>query len=950
MRRFSTTLAIAISTLLFVSICSAQQTAATSVPNLIRYSGTLKDVQGAAPSSSTAVGVTFSIYKQQDGGASVWMETQNVTPDANGQYNVILGSTTATGLPDDLFSQQEQRWLGVQVQGEAEQARVLLVSVPYAFKAHEADTLGGLPASAFVKAPPSDASGSTSTDAGTAVNALGVGTASNGKDAAGSAKAPCPAGNNYILFWQPPGFDICPSVIWQSTTAPTNGYIGIKQTNPSTQLDVLGAINASPDSVLNSDTGNYQILEKAILSIGWPSQLAVVAKQNTYVGVLAGAQGFLQGPGTGDTGTSNTFVGYNAAFHNQTGSQNTAVGVGAGYRNTTGSSNTYVGLDAGWTNGGNINNNTFVGWESGFNNAGSNNVYYGYSSGLSNAAGSNNVYLNHLGANENNTIRLGMNGAGPFQQKYAFFEPILSNNSTFVNTSIPVVTIATTGQLGYQLISSGGGGNVNGNCPLGGGYITLWSSATTVTCSAMFQLGNNIGIGNTNPSKALDVTGEINTRTWYDIGLPETPVLSIGPTVTFADGNLFVGAQAGNNTNILGGADTFVGYQAGFHATGTDNTFSGYQAGFNATGRVNTFSGSGAGYGATTGFNNTGIANTMSGYQAGYFNTTGSYNTFSGYLAGYLSTTGQGNTFFGFDAGIDTSTTSENTCVGDLACHQNIGSSNVCVGSESCYANQSGSYNTQIGTAAGQNFHGNYDIYAGYQAGFYNNLGDGNIDIGSQGCANNGCGGPESNIIRIGNYLDNSYTKQTQVFIETILANHNPSNSAEVVINTTTGQLGYMGSSLRFKEQIADMGDSSSKLFQLRPVTFFYKPEYSRETRTRQYGLIAEEVAKVYPDLVAYDKDGQPLTVKYQLLAPMLLSELQKQHTIVMAQQDELQTQLQQIKAQRHEIDGLKLQLQQQNASLQERLTRLESYVATQMKTASDNPPRTIPGANGGLQ
>src|SRR5664279_5584374 len=105
-------------------------------------------------------------------GTSVWMETQNVTPDANGQYNVILGSTTATGLPDDLFLQQEQRWLGVQVQGEAEQARVLLVSVPYAFKAHEAETLGGLPASAFVKAPPSAGGAIGTYGDGTAVNAL----------------------------------------------------------------------------------------------------------------------------------------------------------------------------------------------------------------------------------------------------------------------------------------------------------------------------------------------------------------------------------------------------------------------------------------------------------------------------------------------------------------------------------------------------------------------------------------------------------------------------------------------------------------------------------------------------------------------------------------------------------------------------------------------------------
>src|SRR6516164_759956 len=108
MRRFSTSLAIAASIMLVACICSAQQTSTTSVPNLIRYGGVLKDAQGAARSSSTAVGVTFSIYKQQDGGAAIWMETQNVTFDANGQYSVLLGSTTATGLPSDLFSQEEQ--------------------------------------------------------------------------------------------------------------------------------------------------------------------------------------------------------------------------------------------------------------------------------------------------------------------------------------------------------------------------------------------------------------------------------------------------------------------------------------------------------------------------------------------------------------------------------------------------------------------------------------------------------------------------------------------------------------------------------------------------------------------------------------------------------------------------------------------------------------------------
>ena len=106
----------------------------------------------------------------------------------------------------------------------------------------------------------------------------------------------------------------------------------------------------------------------------------------------------------------------------------------------------------------------------------------------------------------------------------------------------------------------------------------------------------------------------------------------------------------------------------------------------------------------------------------------------------------------------------------------------------------------------------------------------------------------------------------------------------------------------------------------------------------------------MYPEMVAYDKDGKPFTVLYQMLVLMLLGEFQKEHAVVMTQQHELQTQLQRIKAQRQEIDGLKLQQQQQNALLQERLSKLESYVATQMKTASDNPSRATPAANGGLQ
>jgi len=149
MRRRIAILAVVLVATLLVHVASAQQASTVTVPNLVRYAGALKDANGVALSSAT-VGVTFAIYRQQDGGAAIWMETQNVTTDAAGNYSVLLGSSTSAGLPGDLFSQAEQRWLGVQIQGQPEQSRVQLVSVPYAFKAHDAETLGGRSVSDFV--------------------------------------------------------------------------------------------------------------------------------------------------------------------------------------------------------------------------------------------------------------------------------------------------------------------------------------------------------------------------------------------------------------------------------------------------------------------------------------------------------------------------------------------------------------------------------------------------------------------------------------------------------------------------------------------------------------------------------------------------------------------------------------------------------------------------------
>ena len=170
---------------------------------------------------------------------------------------------------------------------------------------------------------------------------------------------------------------------------------------------------------------------------------------------------------------------------------------------------------------------------------------------------------------------------------------------------------------------------------------------------------------------------------------------------------------------------------------------------------------------------------------------------------------------------------------------------------------------------------------------------------------------------------------QTTAYIAGIYGSTTDNNGIPVYVDDN-GQLGTVVSSRRFKEQIRNMGDSTTALMKLRPVTFLYKPEYDKGPRTLQYGLIAEEVAEVYPELVAYDKDGQPYTVRYQYLATMLLNEVQKQYRRAGEQADVIKAQAELMTAQQREIDGLKAQLRQQNAAFQERLSRLESMIGTQ--------------------
>ena len=244
-------------------------------------------------------------------------------------------------------------------------------------------------------------------------------------------------------------------------------------------------------------------------------------------------------------------------------------------------------------------------------------------------------------------------------------------------------------------------------------------------------------------------------------------------------------------------------------------------------------------------------------------------NTAIGANALSSNTTGFANTADGNDALQYSTTGSLNTAVGAGALNANTaGYSNTAVGQSALNANSTGGFNTASGVGAlMSNTTGNSNIAIGFNAAA--NVAGGNsnnIHIGSAGAFG------DNTTIRIGNP-----GTQTSFFVAGVRSVTTANNNAIPVVIDSAGQLGTVSSSRRFKEDIQDMGDSSRNIFRLRPVTFRYQKPFDDGSKPIQYGLIAEEVAEVFPDLVARSADGQIETVKYQLLDSLLLNEVKRQ-------------------------------------------------------------------------
>ena len=238
MSRKNLLLALLVLTVVCVPLASAQNSISSTVvvPRLVNYSGKAIDDEGKAVSGTA--GVKFAIYSEQSGGFPLWAETQNVQTDGKGNYNAQLGATEPEGLPLDLFRSGEARWLGVRINGGEEQPRLLLLSVPYALKAADAQTLGGLPASAFVLAA-TPSSSSTQAESASACTTPATSGSAGQPPVPGSTPVTTAGGTvGAIPLWDSSS-DITSSILRQ-TGSGASAKIGINIAKPLFTLDVKG--------------------------------------------------------------------------------------------------------------------------------------------------------------------------------------------------------------------------------------------------------------------------------------------------------------------------------------------------------------------------------------------------------------------------------------------------------------------------------------------------------------------------------------------------------------------------------------------------------------------------------------------------------------------------------------------------------------------------------------
>ena len=735
--------------LLFVLSLAAQTarsgSTSSQVPPLIPFSSVASDEGGS--SLSGAVSITFSLYGGQRGGALLWTETQNnVQLDATGHYSVQLGVTRPNGVPTTLFTTGEARWLGVRIAEQGEQPRVLLLSVPYALKAGDAATIGGLPPSAFVLAAPLN----------------GVTSPTGAEPFPGQSGQP-PSGAvtgtgtvNYLPLWDSTS-DITSSVLFQKGTG-SSAKIGINTATPATTLDVKGAgtirgtLSLPATGAASATTGkNSQPLNLAASAFNSTSSTAVNQTfqwQSEPVGndtsTPSGTLNLLFGEGATKPSETGLNIASNGQITFATGQTFPGTGTGDGTVTSVGSG---LGLKGGpITTSGTLTIDTTVIPQL----------------GAANTFNANQTVFGTFTANAGGTAILGTstsstaagiqgegNGIGvlgvadsPSGSTVGVLGQVQSPSGYGVEGLSPGIAI-----IGQSSATSGGAG-VDGTItsPTGYGVYGSNSAASGTAAGVHGTTASSTGNGVEGSSPYIGVYGtgifgvkgaSSNTGVW---GTGNAGV--IGTSSSTVNG----GGVVGQATAITGNAPGVFGWTnspSGYGVQGAVQASSGGTAGYFQvnTGSATILQGNN---GTTTEFNVDAVgdvtaagavsggsfqiagqlfafgssvnSNAFLGF-AGNTEMTGGANTASGVAALATNGAGGGNTASGFQA-------LENNCVASAGtCSNNLGSYNTAAGYQALIYNTTGSANTGTGSGAGRisdnsYLTGDYNTALGYNAGF----------------------------------------------------------------------------------------------------------------------------------------------------------------------------------------------------------------------------------------
>jgi trimeric autotransporter adhesin len=577
----------------------ASVAAGAGVPRLVQFNGTLKD-SAARPIAGVA-SVAFAIYAEQDGGVALWSETQNVLADSNGHFNVLLGAATSNGVPGELFGTGQSRWLGITIARQPEMPRILLASVPYALKAADADTLGGLPASAYVTTASlaaSQAAAAKNSNTTIVSSPVAASQSAPAADAAAATQSVTQAAvtgtgtTNYIPLWNS-GSNLINSILFQNA-----GRIGVGTTTPVVTLDVngdsifRGSFQLPPQGTATASSGqpshSFQ-WEASLYNSGTKQAVtqaygfrAVPTDNNS--GYPASNLDLFYGPGGGtltDTGLSINNVGaitfvpgqqFNGASEsvneialpNTTSSSSGVLTMGGvPFLSDTGSSsNSFVGTNAG-----------------GMQTTGTYNSAVGSAALIANTTGSENSALG--------SGSLSRNTNGDYNT--AVGEQVLSNNTAgSFNTAIGADSLYqnTTGNGNTAVGFNAGDGNTTGvaNTFLGYGadanqagleYATAIGYGAIVGSSYSIVLGgtgtnaDGVGIGTLTPYHTLDVID----RGSFSYGIfatsaynGDTAIYGVNTSTTgLSNGGRFV-SNSPNGSGVVGVNDSG-GYAGYFEAT-----------------------------------------------------------------------------------------------------------------------------------------------------------------------------------------------------------------------------------------------------------------------------------------------------------------------------------------------------------------------------------------------